>query len=319
MNKKLLGNSDLSITEIGFGAWAIGGNGWDFGWGAQNDNDSLEALEKAFELGINWIDTAAIYGLGHSEKIIAQFLSSHKNNQPYIFTKCGLVWDEKKNISRVIKPDSIRKECENSLRRLNIDYIDLYQIHWPTGDDGEIPYAWEMMTKLKEEGKVRWTSVCNFNAEQIKLAETISPVTSLQPIYNTIKRDIEKEILPYCIEKNIGVIAYSPMMSGLLTGKMTRERIANLPEDDWRKRNAEFKEPKLTGNLELVELLKNLGKKYNASAGELAIAWALKNDAVTGAIVGTRNAKQVEEIINSAEINLLQNDISEIENFFGKK
>jgi len=176
-----------------------------------------------------------------------------------------------------------------------------------------------MMTKLKEEGKVRWTSVCNFNAEQIKLAETISPVTSLQPIYNTIKRDIEKEILPYCIEKNIGVIAYSPMMSGLLTGKMTRERIANLPEDDWRKRNAEFKEPKLTGNLELVELLKNLGKKYNASAGELAIAWALKNDAVTGAIVGTRNAKQVEEIINSAEINLLQNDISEIENFFGKK
>jgi len=166
---------------------------------------------------------------------------------------------------------------------------------------------------------VRWTSVCNFNAEQIKLAETISPVTSLQPIYNTIKRDIEKEILPYCIEKNIGVIAYSPMMSGLLTGKMTRERIANLPEDDWRKRNAEFKEPKLTGNLELVELLKNLGKKYNASAGELAIAWALKNDAVTGAIVGTRNAKQVEEIINSAEINLLQNDISEIENFFGKK
>ena len=319
MNKKLLGNSDLSITEIGFGAWAIGGNGWDFGWGAQNDNDSLEALEKAFELGINWIDTAAIYGLGHSEKIVAQFLSSHKNNQPYIFTKCGLVWDEKKNINRVIKPDSIRKECENSLRRLNIDYIDLYQIHWPTKDDGEIPYAWETMTKLKEEGIVRWTGVCNFNVEQIKLAETISPVTSLQPIYNTIKRDIEKEILPYCIEKNIGVIAYSPMMSGLLTGKMTRERIANLPEDDWRKRNAEFKEPKLTGNLELVELLKNLGKKYNASAGELAIAWALKNDAVTGAIVGTRNAKQVEEIINSAEINLLQNDISEIENFFGKK
>jgi len=319
MNKKLLGNSDLSITEIGFGAWAIGGNGWDFGWGAQNDNDSLEALEKAFELGINWIDTAAIYGLGHSEKIVAQFLSSHKNNQPYIFTKCGLVWDEKKNINRVIKPDSIRKECENSLRRLNIDYIDLYQIHWPTEDDGEIPYAWETMTKLKEEGKVRWTGVCNFNVEQIKLAETISPVTSLQPIYNTIKRDIEKEILPYCIEKNIGVIAYSPMMSGLLTGKMTRERIANLPEDDWRKRNAEFKEPKLTGNLGLVELLKKIGKKYNASAGELSIAWTLKNDAVTGAIVGTRNAKQVEEIINSAEINLLQNDISEIENFFGKK
>jgi len=319
MNKKLLGNSDISITEIGFGAWAIGGNGWAFGWGTQNDNDSIKALEKAFELGINWIDTAAIYGLGHSEKIISQFLSSHKNNPPYIFTKCGLVWDEKKNISRVIKPESIRKECENSLRRLNIDCIDLYQIHWATDDDGEIPYAWEMMTKLKGEGKVRWTGVCNFNVEQIKLAETVSPVTSLQPIYNIVKRDIEKEILPYCIEKNIGVIAYSPMMSGLLTGKMTRERIANLPDDDWRKRNAEFKEPKLTLNLELVEFLKQIGKKYNASAGELAIAWTLKNDAVTGAIVGARNAKQVEEIINAAEINLLHSDISEIENFLGKR
>lgn len=316
MNKKLLGNSDLSITEIGFGAWAIGGNGWDFGWGPQNDEDSETAIQKAIELGINWIDTAAIYGLGHSEIIVGKTLKNI-SNKPYIFTKCGLVWDDQKNITRNIKPESIRKECENSLRRLNVDVIDLYQIHWPSGNDAEIPFAWEMMTKLKEEGKVRWIGVCNFNVDQIKLCETISPVTSLQPIYNIIKRDIEKEILQYCIENNIGVIAYSPMMSGLLSGKMTKERIANLPEDDWRRRNAEFKEPNLSKNLALVNLLSKIGNKYNALAGEVAIAWTLKNDAVTGAIVGARNSKQVEEIINSSEIYLSQTDILEIENFMG--
>lgn len=319
MNKKLLGNSDLSITQIGFGAWAIGGNGWDFGWGAQDEKNSLEALHKAIELGINWIDTAAIYGLGHSEKIVAEFLSQNKNQMPYIFTKCGLVWDENKNISRIIEPNSIRKECENSLRRLKLDVIDLYQIHWPTGNDNEIPFAWEMMTKLKEEGKVRWIGVSNFNVEQIKLAESISPVTSLQPIYNIIKRDIEKNVLPYCLEKNIGVIAYSPMMSGLLSGKMTRERILNLPEDDWRKRNAEFREPNLTRNLELVELLSSIGNKHNVSAGEVAIAWTLKNPAITGAIVGARNSNQVEGFINAVNVNLSSEDISMIQNFMERK
>lgn len=319
MNKKLLGNSDLLITSIGFGAWAIGGNGWDFGWGAQDDKKSIEALHKAIESGINWIDTAAIYGLGHSEKIVAEFLSQNKNDKPYIFTKCGLVWDEQKNIRRVIEPQSIRKECENSLRRLNTDFIDLYQIHWPTDNDSEIPFAWEMMTKLKEEGKVRWIGVSNFNVQQIKLAESISPVTSLQPIYNIIKRDIEKEILPYCLEKNIGVIAYSPMMSGLLSGKMTEERIKNLPEDDWRRRNAEFREPNLSHNLALVDLLSEIGKRYNASAGEIAIAWTLINPAVTAAIVGARSASQVEGFINSANISLSEEDIQLIENLMARK
>lgn len=319
MNKKLLGNSDLLITSIGFGAWAIGGNGWDFGWGAQDDKKSLEALHKAIESGINWIDTAAIYGLGHSEKIVAEFLSQNKNDKPYIFTKCGLVWDEQKNIRRVIEPQSIRKECENSLRRLKTDFIDLYQIHWPTDNDSEIPFAWEMMTKLKEEGKVRWIGVSNFNVQQIKLAESISPVTSLQPIYNIIKRDIEKEILPYCLEKNIGVIAYSPMMSGLLSGKMTEERIKNLPEDDWRRRNAEFREPNLSHNLALVDLLSEIGKRYNASAGEIAIAWTLINPAVTAAIVGARSASQVEGFINSSNICLSEEDIQLIENFMARK
>lgn len=313
MRKKILGNSDLEITAIGFGAWAIGGNGWDYGWGAQDDKKSLEALQKAIESGINWIDTAAIYGLGHSEKIVAHFLSQNKNSHPYIFTKCGLVWDENKNISRVIKPESIRRECENSLRRLNVDVIDLYQIHWPSDDDSEILFAWEMMTKLKEEGKVRWIGVSNFNVSQIKLAENISPVTSLQPIYNIIKRGIEKEVLPYCIEKNIGVIAYSPMMSGLLTGKMTKERIRNLPEDDWRKRNSEFFEPNLSVNLRLVKMLSEIGLRYQASAGEVAIAWALKHPAITAAIVGARNSNQVEEIIKAINIYLTDDEIALIE------
>jgi len=313
MRKKILGNSDLEITAIGFGAWAIGGNGWDYGWGAQDDKKSLEALQKAIESGINWIDTAAIYGLGHSEKIVAHFLSQNKNSHPYIFTKCGLVWDENKNISRVIKPESIRRECENSLRRLDVDVIDLYQIHWPSDDDSEILFAWEMMTKLKEEGKVRWIGVSNFNVSQIKLAENISPVTSLQPIYNIIKRGIEKEVLPYCIEKNIGVIAYSPMMSGLLTGKMTKERIRNLPEDDWRKRNSEFFEPNLSVNLRLVKMLSEIGLRYQASAGEVAIAWALKHPAITAAIVGARNSNQVEEIIKAINIYLTDDEIALIE------
>ncbi|UBF25850.1 aldo/keto reductase [Kovacikia minuta CCNUW1] len=313
MQTKQLGNSDLHITPVGYGAWAIGGSGWEFGWGHQEDEDSIAAIQRALELGINWIDTAAIYGLGHSEEVVAQALKG-RSDRPYIFTKCSLIWDDKGEMGHSLKADSIRREVEDSLRRLQVETIDLYQIHWPN-PDAEIEEGWTTLSKLKAEGKVRYIGVSNFNVAQLKRAEAIAPVTSLQPPYSLIKRDVEAEILPYCQERNIGVIVYAPMQSGLLTGAMTAERAANLSDTDWRKRNSEFQEPRLSRNLNLVELLKQIGEQHGRSPGEVAIAWTLRHPAVTAAIVGGRNAHQVEGTIGAAEFRLNAEEIGKIETF----
>jgi aryl-alcohol dehydrogenase-like predicted oxidoreductase len=313
LKKNKLGNSELEITELGYGAWAIGGSGWEFGWGEQDDKDSIKSIHKSLEMGVNWIDTAAVYGLGHSEKVVQKAVEFWEGAKPYIFTKCGLVGDEKGRVRRVLDPGSIRKECEESLRRLKTDVIDLYQIHWPpVRTDDKIYAAWEMMTQLKDEGKVKWIGVSNFNVKQIRMAEEISPVTSVQPPYSLIVRDIEDEILPYCKENNIGVIIYSPMYSGLLTGKMTSERIKNMSEDDWRKRNPEFNEPNLSNNLVLVGKLKDIGNKYKRTPGEIAIAWTILHPAVTAAIVGARNEIQASEVMRSWNIKLDEEDINRL-------
>ncbi len=249
MKTKRLGNSDLSITPIGFGAWAIGGSGWEHGWGEQDDKSSVAAILRALELGVNWIDTAAVYGLGHSEEIVAVALRTWPGPRPYVFTKCGQRWDEQGYIHRTLTADSIRRECEDSLRRLNVDVIDLYQVHWPTEDLEE---GWTAMAQLQKEGKVRWIGVSNFNVEEMRQAEAIAPITSLQPPYSLIRREVEQETLPYCRSEGLGVIVYSPMASGLLTGAMTRERAATLPDTDWRSRGPEFQEPRLSKNLALV-------------------------------------------------------------------
>jgi aryl-alcohol dehydrogenase-like predicted oxidoreductase len=313
MKTRQLGNSDLNITRIGFGAWAIGGGDWQFGWGRQDDADSVAAIHRALELGINWIDTAAVYGLGHSEEVVAKALAAWPGQRPYIFTKCVRVWNEKREIATSLKAASIHKECDDSLRRLGVDTIDLYQIHWPAGDSAETKEGWTELASLQKQGKVRWIGVCNFNVEQIRLACAIAPVTSLQPPYSLIRRDIEREILPFCQQSGIGVIGYSPMGSGLLTGAMTRERAAALPASDWRSRSPEFKEPRLSQNLTLADRLRTVAKRYGCSPGEIAIAWTLRHAAITGAIVGARNAKQIDGVIRGADVKLTTADIAEIE------
>jgi aryl-alcohol dehydrogenase-like predicted oxidoreductase len=310
MKTKRLGNSDLSITPVGFGAWAIGGSGWEFGWGEQDDKASVAAIHRALELGVNWIDTAAVYGMGHSEEVVAFALRTWPGPRPYVFTKCGLHWDEQGYVHRNLKADSIRRECEESLRRLNVDVIDLYQIHWPTEDLEEGLGA---ITRLQKEGKVRWIGVSNFNADEMRRARAIAPITSLQPPYSLVRREVEQEILPYCRSNGLGVIVYSPMASGLLTGAMTRERAANLPASDWRSRDVEFYEPRLSKNLALVERLREVGERHERPPGQVAIAWALRNPAVTGAIVGARNAKQVEGNVGAASLHLTDEEIAEIE------
>src|SRR5205814_5281863 len=253
---KCLGNTDLFITPIGFGAWAIGGSGWEFGCGEQDDKQSVAAIHRALELGINWIDTAAVYGMGHSEKVVASALQTWHGRRPYVFTKCGLRWDEQGYVHRSLNPASIRQECEDSLRRLNVDVIDLYQIHWPTE---ELEEGWSAMARLQKEGKVRWIGVSNFNVKEMRRAQAIAPITPLQPPYSLVRREIEQEILPYCRSEKLGVIVYSPMASGLLTGAMTRARATSLPDSDWRSRDVEFQEPKLSMNLALVERLREIG------------------------------------------------------------
>ena len=316
MNTKRLGNSDLCITPIGFGAWAIGGSGWEFGWGAQADSDSLAAIHTALDAGVNWIDTAAVYGLGHSEEVVARALQGMRK-RPYVFTKCSMTWDERRQIGHSLKAESIRRECEASLRRLRVDAIDLYQIHWPDPDE-EIEEGWAMLAALKKEGKVRHIGVSNFNVEQMKRAQAIAPITSLQPRYSLIHREVEAEILPFVAQENIGVIAYSPMASGLLTGTMTRERIANLTDDDWRKRHPDFQEPKLHRNLMLVRLLRTIGKTRGFTPAEVAIAWVLHNPAVTAAIVGARRPDQVRGVLGAADFQFNPQEIAEVETFFQK-
>lgn len=313
METKKLGNSGMNISRVGFGAWAIGGAGWEFSWGEQDDNDSIAAILKSLELGINWIDTAAVYGIGHSEEVLARALKLWKGPRPYVFTKCVLRWDERGKVYQEFSAASIRRECEGSLRRLQTSVIDLYQMHWPPQDNGPgLEEAWTTMAALQKEGKVRWIGVSNFNTEQIRRAQAIAPVTSLQPPYSLIRRKVE-ETLPYCLEQGIGVISYAPMASGLLTGAMTRERAAALPPGDFRSRNPEFKEPRLSRNLELVDRLRKVGAKYGRQPGEVAIAWVLRNPAITGAIVGARSAKQVEGIVGAADLRLAAEDVAEIE------
>ena len=310
METKQFGNTDLKITRIGFGAWAIGGGNWEFAWGPQDDGEAISAIHRAIDSGMNWIDTAAVYGLGHSEELVGKAIKG-LSKKPYVFTKCGLVWDEKRNVSRNLKAESIRKECEASLLRLNVDAIDLYQVHWPV--DANLEEAWEMMEALRKEGKVRYIGVSNYSIEQIGKCMKIAPVSSLQPPYSLLNREYEKEILPFCNEKGIGVIVYSPMGSGLLTGSMTRERIAAMPTDDWRRNSSNFQEPALTRNLAIVEKLKTIGLKYGHSAGEVAIAWTLQNPAVTAAIVGGRSAAQVDGISHAWGFHLTEEDMAEIE------
>jgi len=313
MQTKQLGNSDMHITPIGIGAWAMGGGGWAFAWGPQDDDESVAAIHAALDAGINWIDTAAVYGLGHSEEVVARALKG-RSRKPFVFTKCERVWNERREIGKSLKADSIRREVEASLRRLQLDVIDLYQIHWPEPEE-DIEEGWTAMAQLQREGKVRWIGVSNFNLEHLRRAQAIAPITSLQPPYSMLAREIEESILPYTQQQGIGAIVYSPMKSGLLSGAMTRERVAAMPADDWRRRTPHFQEPRLTRNLELAELLRAIGQRHGRTPGEVAIAWTLRHPAVTAAIVGMRSARQVEGVIGAADFRLSVEEVGEIESF----
>ncbi len=313
MQKRRFGKTDMEITSVGFGSWAIGGGGWGGAWGSQDDDEAIGAIRRAVELGMNWVDTAAVYGTGHSEELVAQALKNvPEADRPYVFTKCSLVWDENREIRSVLKKDSVKKECEDSLRRLQTDSIDLYQIHWPNPDE-DIEEGWEAMAELKQEGKVRHIGVSNFDASQMERIGAVAPVETLQPPYNMLNRGVEEEILPYAASNDIGVIVYSPMRSGLLTGKMNRERVENMPSDDWRRDTDDFNEPKLSKNLELVELLTEIGADHDAAPGEVAIAWTLRRPEVTAAIVGGRRPDQVDGIIGAADFELSDEELSRIE------
>lgn len=315
MKTRQFGKTDMQITPIGFGAWAIGGGNWQFGWGKQDDTDSVAAIKRALDLGVNWIDTAPAYGLGHSEEIVAEALKG-RTEKPYIFTKCSLVWNPgERTVHGNLKAASIRKELEASLRRLQVERIDLYQMHWPDPDE-DIEEGWSTMAALQKEGKVRAIGVSNFNVSQLRRAMAIAPVASLQPPYSLINREAEREILPFCQREQIGVIVYSPMQSGLLSGQMTRERVAHMSEDDWRKHDEEFQEPRLSRNLALADKLREIALLYQRTPGEAAIAWTLHNPAVTGAIVGARSPQQVDTIIGAAEFRLNELDLAAIDDFF---
>ena len=311
-NLRTLGNSDLQLTSIGFGAWAIGGGNWEFAWGPQDDNESIAAIHRALDLGINWIDTAAIYGLGHSEEVVARALKSWSGPRPLVFTKCSMRWKANRSIYRSLTAKSLTQELDSSLRRLGVEVIDLYQIHWPNPEE-EIEEGWETLARFKQQGKVRWIGVSNFSVDQMKRAQAIAPITSLQPPYSMLRRAIEAEVLPFCQANNIGVINYSPMVSGLLTGAMTAERVAAFPADDWRRKAAEFNEPKLTRNLRLVELLRAIGSEHGVSAGVVAVAWTLHNPAITAAIVGGRSAAQVDGLAPALEFRLTEPEFQRIQ------
>ncbi|WP_353064273.1 aldo/keto reductase [Tunturibacter psychrotolerans] len=311
MDKKQLGNSDLLLSPIGFGAWAIGGGDWPFSWGPQDDNDSIAAIHKALDLGINWIDTAAVYGLGHSEEIVGKAVKS-ASQKPYLFTKSSMVWDDKREITNNLK--QIRRECEDSLRRLQVEAIDLYQVHWPKPDE-DIEEGWTVMADLQREGKVRWIGVSNFSVSQMERALKIAPITSNQPPYSMLNRAVEAEILPFTHKHNIGTINYAPMHSGLLTGAMTKERVAAFPKDDFRRNAKNYQEPLLSRNLAVADFLKTVGTRHNVTAGVVAIAWTLHNPSITAAIVGGRNARQVEGVIPAITFRLTEAEYAEISAF----
>ena len=307
-----LGKTGLEITRVGLGAWAIGGGGYDWGWGNQEDTDSVAAIHQAVELGVNWIDTAAQYGFGHSEEVVGRALRELGPERPYVFTKAGQPRGPNRTTVQSLGRDSLRRELEGSLQRLGVEAIDLYQIHWPS-PDGEIEEGWTTFAELKQEGLVRHIGVSNFDIAQLRRAQAIAPVETLQPPYSLVDREVEQEILPFAEREGIGVIVYSPMGSGLLTGAMTRERIATLPDDDWRKRDPRFQEPQLSHQLALVERLATAANRHDVATGAIAVAWTLRNPAVDGAIVGFRRPEQVDPIVEAANLELSQDDISMIE------
>ena len=323
MTLKNLGNTDFSISPIGLGTWAIGGD-WSFGWGPQDDTASIAAIQRALDRGINWIDTAPVYGLGHAEKLVAKVLKALGSaRRPFVFTKCGLIWDAEKNVGHSLKADSIRAEVEASLRRLETDVLDLCQIHWPSFPPGspapDLEEAWQTLTDLISEGKIRQVGVSNFSLAQLERLQKISPIASHQPPYSALMRAVEGDVLPFCEKQNIGVIVYSPMHNGLLSGKMTRERIDALPASDWRKKvNPAFKEPYLSRNLAFVEILREIGKRHDRSPGEVAIAWTLRLPSVTGAIVGARDAAQVDGFAAAMDFRLNESEIAEIQRHLPK-
>jgi aryl-alcohol dehydrogenase-like predicted oxidoreductase len=305
-----LGNTGLEITRVGFGAWAIGGGGWEFGWGPQEDDESIAAIHRALDLGINWIDTAAAYGFGHSETVVGRALQG-VDDRPYVFTKASLLDDGTGRVRHSLKRDSLLREAEASLSRLGIDAIDLYQIHWPDPVE-DIEEGWAALATLKEQGLVRHIGVSNFDVTQLRRIQAIAPVETLQPPYSLVDREAEPEILPFAEREGIGVIVYSPMGSGLLTGAMTRERIALLPPNDWRSRDPRFTEPQLSRHLAIAARLENVAERYGVTPGAVAVAWALTNAAVDGAITGFRRSDQVDPIVTAANLELTADDLDEI-------
>jgi aryl-alcohol dehydrogenase-like predicted oxidoreductase len=318
MNTQPLGNSDLHITPVGLGAWAMGGDG-AFGWGPQDDAQSIAAIHRSVEHGINWIDTAPIYGMGHADEVVAQALKELGSaRKPLVFTKCSIVWDEEKNIGHSLKDTSIRQEVEESLRRLDVDVLDLCQVHapsWPPGSpDPDLEEGWTALADLQAQGKIRYLGVSNFNPSQMERVQSIAPITSLQPPYSMLMRQIEDEILPFCEANNIGVLPYSTMQNGLLTGRWTRERVEALPSTDWRVQmeSPAFKEPLFSSILELVETLREIGAAHGRSPAEVAVAWTLDHPAVTGAIVGARSAEQVDGFAGAMDFRLSSEEMARI-------
>ena len=311
-----LGRTDMEITRVGFGAWAIGGADWAASWGAQDDSQSIAAIRRAVERGINWIDTAAIYGLGHSEEVVRLALSEiSPGERPYVFTKCGLVWDDKDRTAtprRVGVPDSIRREVEASLKRLGVERIDLYQMHWPAEDGTPLEEYWQALFDLKKEGKVRAVGLSNHDAAQLEIAERLGHVDTLQPPFSAIRRGVAEAELPWCRSHETGVIVYSPMQSGLLTGRFTIERAKALPKDDWRSRNAEFTDDKLRRNLKLADAMKPIADRHQTTVAAVAVAWTLAWPGVTGAIVGARSPAQVDGWLDAASLELTKQDLADI-------
>jgi len=316
MQMRQLGYTDLKLTTVGLGTWAMGGP-WQFGWGPQDDDEAIAAILAALKTGINWIDTAPIYGLGHSEELLGKALKT-TSQKPIIATKCSLLWNEKKEKVSCLKPQSIRRECYASLKRLGIETIDLYQMHWPEPEE-DIEQAWKEMAKLVKEGKVRYLGVSNFNVKQIKRLQKIYPVASLQPPYSMLHREVEDELLAYCAQNNIGVVAYSPMQRGLLTGKFSRERLAGLPLDDHRRRNPDFHQPQFSATLELVEQLRPIAERNGKTLAQLAVSWVLRRPEVTAAIVGARRPEQILETAPASDWSLSKEDIEQIEQLLAER
>ena len=305
-----LGRTGMQISRVGFGAWAIGGTGWWDAWGPQDDDESIATIRRAAELGINWIDTAPIYGLGHSEEVVGRALEG-LDPRPLVFTKAGLLDGGDNSVRNNLARDSILREVELSLRRLRLDVIDLYQVHWPIPDE-RLEEAWGTFAELKDQGLVRHIGGSNFSSEQMRRAQAIAPVETAQPLYSLLERGIEAEILPFCARHDIGVIVYSPQASGLLSGAMSAERVASLPDNDWRKHDARFQEPELSRHLATVDRLREVAARYDTTPGAIAVAWTLRDPAVHGSIVGFRRPEQVEELAGAGDIALTDDDLAVI-------